>query len=48
LDKGDVSDTIAAKVRDVAEHEGRELTMGTTAFIEDHNGRVIQSTLPLW
>jgi hypothetical protein len=44
----DVSETIAAKVRDVAEHEGRELTMGTTAFIEDHIGRVIQPTLPLW
>ena len=44
----DVSETIAAKGRDVAEHEGRELTMGTTAFIEDHIGRVIQPTLPLW
>jgi hypothetical protein len=39
---------IAAKVRDVAEHEGRELTMGTIAFIEDHVGRVSQPTLPLW
>jgi hypothetical protein len=44
----DVSETIAAKVRDVAEHEGRELTMGTTAFIEDHIGRVLQPTLALW
>jgi hypothetical protein len=34
-----VSETIAAKVRDVAEHEGRELTSGTTAFIEDHRVR---------
>jgi hypothetical protein len=37
-----------AKVRDVAEHEGREPTSGTLAFIEDHIGRVIQPTLPLW
>jgi hypothetical protein len=44
----DVSEMIAAKVRDVAEHEGRELTSGTTAFIEDHIGRVNQPTLPLW
>jgi hypothetical protein len=44
----DVSETIAAKVRDVAEHEGRELTSGTLAFIEAHIGRVIQPTLPLW
>src|SRR3954470_17605805 len=44
----DVSETIAAKVRDVAEHEGRELAMGTTAFIEDHIGRVVQPSLPLW
>jgi hypothetical protein len=44
----DVSETIAAKVRDVAEHEGRELTMGTTAFIEDNIGHALQPTLPLW
>jgi hypothetical protein len=44
----DVSEAIAAKVRDVAEHEGRELTSGTTAFIEDYIGRVSQPTLPLW
>jgi hypothetical protein len=44
----DVSGTIAAKVRDVAEQEGRELTSGTLAFIEDHIERVIQPTLPLW
>jgi hypothetical protein len=44
----DVSEAIAGKVRDVAEQEGRELTTGTTAFIEDHIGHVIQPTLPLW
>src|SRR3954451_14465077 len=44
----DVSETIAAKVRDVAAHEGRELTSGTLAFIEDHIGRALQPTLPLW
>ena len=44
----DVSEAIAAKVRDVAEHEGRELSSGTLAFIEAHIGRVRQPTLPLW
>jgi hypothetical protein len=44
----DVSEAMAAKVRDVAEHEGRELTPGTLAFIEAHVGRAIQPTLPLW
>jgi hypothetical protein len=44
----DVSEAIAIKVRDVAEHEGHELTSGTLAFIEAHVGRVIQPTLPLW
>jgi hypothetical protein len=44
----DVSEAIATKVRDVAEHEGRELTSGTLAFIEAHMGRVMQPTLPLW
>jgi hypothetical protein len=39
----DASETIAAKVRDVAEDE---LTRG--AFVEDHIGRVMQPTLPLW
>jgi hypothetical protein len=43
----DVSDAIAAKVRDVAVHEGRELTSGTLAFIEDYIGRALQPTLPL-
>jgi hypothetical protein len=44
----DVSETIAAKVRDVADHEGIELTSGTSAFVEDHIGQVIQPSLPLW
>jgi hypothetical protein len=44
----DVSEATAAKVRDVAEHDGRVLTSGTLAFIEAHVGRAIQPTLPLW
>ena len=44
----DVSETIAAKVRDVAGQEGRELTSGTLAFIETQIGRAVQPTLPLW
>jgi hypothetical protein len=44
----DVSETIAAKVRDVAEHEDLDLTSGTIAFIEMHIERVLQPTLPLW
>ena len=44
----DVSEVIAAKVRDVAEHEGRELTSGTLAFIEAHIGSALQPSLPLW
>jgi hypothetical protein len=44
----DVSEAIAAKVRDAAEHDGRVLTSGTLAFIEAHVGRAIQPTLPLW
>jgi hypothetical protein len=44
----DVSEAIAAKVRDVADHEGIELTSGTSAFVEDHIGRVIQPSFPLW
>ena len=43
-----MSEAMAAKVRDVAEHEGRELTSGTLAFIEDHIDRALQPTLPLW
>jgi hypothetical protein len=44
----DVSEAIAAKVRDVADQEGRDLTAGTLAFIEVHIGRVVQPKLPLW
>ena len=44
----DVSETIAAKVRDVAEHEDIELTSGTLDFIEMHTERMLQPTLPLW
>jgi hypothetical protein len=44
----DVSEAIAAKVRDVAQHEGWELTSGTISFIEAHIRRVSQPTLPLW
>ena len=44
----ETSESIAAKVQDVAQHEGRELTTRTTAFIEDHIGRALQPTLPLW
>jgi hypothetical protein len=44
----DVSEVIAAKVRDVAEHEGRELTGGTLLFIEAHTGSALQPSLPLW
>jgi hypothetical protein len=44
----DVSEAIAAKLRDVAEQDGRELTSGTLAFIEVHIARVSQPTLPLW
>jgi hypothetical protein len=44
----DVSEAIAAKVREVADHEDQELTSGTLAFIEEHIGRISQPTLPLW
>jgi hypothetical protein len=44
----DVSESIAAKVRDVAEHELIELTSGTLDFIQAHIGRARQPTLPLW
>ena len=43
-----LSETIAAKVHEVAEHEGRELTRGTRAFIEVYGQPVRhQHTLPL-
>jgi hypothetical protein len=44
----DVSEEIAAKVRDVAEHDEIELTNATLDFIEMHTDRVRQPTLPLW
>src|SRR3954454_8274889 len=44
----DVSEGIARKVREIAEHEDYELTQGTLDFIEAHMGRVVQPTLPLW
>jgi hypothetical protein len=44
----DVSEAIAAKVRDVAEREGRDLTSGTLDFINGQRGRVVPPTLPLW
>jgi hypothetical protein len=44
----DVSESIAAKVREVAQLEDCELTSGTLAFIEMHTERAIQPTLPLW
>lgn len=43
-----MSEAIATKVRDVAEHEDIELTSGTLDFIEMHTERVTQTTLPLW
>jgi hypothetical protein len=44
----DISEAIAAKVRDIAERDGRELTNGTSAFIDAHIGVSPQRTLPLW
>jgi hypothetical protein len=44
----DVSKAIAAKVREVAELEDRELTDDTLGFIEMHTERVQQPRLPLW
>ena len=44
----DVSEAIAVKVRDVAEHDDIELTNGTLDFIEMHAEHVRQPTLPLW
>ena len=37
----DVSENIAAKIREVAQREGRDLTSGTRAFIEAHSQRTI-------
>jgi hypothetical protein len=45
----DVSQIIAAKVRDVAQHDERELTSGTRDFIEAHSDPADQQqVLPLW
>jgi hypothetical protein len=45
----DVSQIIAAKVRDVAWHGERELTSGTRDFIEAHSDPTDQQqVLPLW
>ena len=37
----DVSENIAAKIREVAQREGRDLTGGTRAFIDAHSQRTI-------
>ena len=44
----DVSEAMAHKVCEIAEHEDYELTQGTLDFIGAHIGRVRQPTLPLW
>jgi hypothetical protein len=45
----DVSQVIAAKVRDVARRDGQELTGGTCRFIEAHSDPADQQQLlPLW
>ena len=44
----DVSEAMAHKVCEIAEHEDYELTQGTLDFIDAHIGRVRQPTLPLW
>jgi len=44
----DVSEVMAYRVREIAEREHYELTLGTLDFIEAHIGRVRQPTLPLW
>jgi hypothetical protein len=45
----DVSERIAAKVQEIVQREGWELTSGTRAFIEAHSEPVgHQQTLPLW
>ena len=43
----DVSEAMAHKVREIAEHEDYE-TQGSLDFIDAHIGRVRQPTLPLW
>ena len=45
----DVSETIAAKVQDVARHEEQALPIGTLAFVEAHSYPADeQQMLPLW
>jgi len=44
----DVSEAMAYRVREIAEREHYELTLGTLDFIEAHIGRVRQPTMPLW
>jgi hypothetical protein len=45
----DVSQVIAAKVRDVARRDGQGLTGGTRGFIEAHSDPADQQqVLPLW
>jgi hypothetical protein len=45
----DVSQVIAAKVRDVARRDGQGLTAGTRAFVEGHSDPADQQqVLPLW
>jgi hypothetical protein len=44
----DVSEAMAHKVREIAEHEDYELSQGTLDFIDAHIERVRQPTLPLW
>jgi hypothetical protein len=45
----DVSQVVAAKVRDVARREEQGLTAGTRAFVEAQIGLTDeQQTLPLW
>ena len=39
-----MSEAIAAKVRDVAEHDDIELTSGTLDFIEMHTNHILQPT----
>jgi hypothetical protein len=43
----DVSEMMARKVREIAEHEDYELTQGTLDFIDAHIEHVLQPTLPL-
>jgi hypothetical protein len=45
----DVSETIAAKMQDVARHEEQGLPTGTRAFVEAHSYPADeQQMLPLW